>query len=177
MVTVYNPLAHATYEYVRFPVSGMKYEVRDYRNIIVPSQLVSIPESIKSLNYRMSNANSELIFQATEVPAFGYKSYFISRVMNEIQPQPEVILLRRDKRKPNPVVIGNEFLSVTFDVNGLLSAISVNGSSNKISQNFISYKGAVGDNEVFENRSSGAYIVSFSLDKSNLISPDGGKKI
>lgn len=159
MVTVYNPLAHATYEYVRFPVSGLKYEVRDYRNIVVPSQLVSIPESVKSLNYRSSSANSELVFQATEVPAFGYKSYFVSRIMNEIHIRPEVIHLRRDKRKPQPVIIGNEFLNLTFDVNGLLSTITVNGTSNKVSQNFVMYKAAVGNNENFENRSSGAYIV------------------
>lgn len=158
MVTVYNPLAHATYEYVRVPVSGVKYEVRDYRNIVVPSQLVSIPDEVKALHYRSSTATSELVFQATEVPAFGYKSYFISRIMNDIQPQ--VIHMRRDKRKPQPVIIGNEFLNITFDVNGLLSTITVNGTSNKVSQNFIEYKGAVGNNEIFENRSSGAYIVS-----------------
>lgn len=185
MVTVYNPLSHATYEYVRFPVGGLKYEVRDYRNIVVPSQLVSIPDGIKTLNYRTSSSNNELIFQATEVPAFGYKSYFVSRIMNEIQP--EVIHLRRDKRKPQPVIIGNEFLNLTFDVNGLLSTININGTSNKISQNFVMYKGAVGNNEIFENRSSGAYIVrSFRIPFYNFLhilnlqfrpDPKSGEKI
>lgn len=158
MVTVYNPLAHATYQYVRFPVTGVKYEVRDYRDIVVPSQLVSVSDGVKSLNYRKSNANSELVFQATEVPAFGYKSYFVSRIMNKIEPEVIHIASRRDKRKPQPIVIGNDFLNITFDVNGLLSTITVNGTSNKISQNFVMYKGAVGNNEVYENRSSGAYI-------------------
>lgn len=158
MVTVYNPLAHATYQYIRFPVSGSKYEVKDYRNIVVPSQLVAIPDGVKELKYRNSNANSELVFQATEVPAFGYKSYFVSRIMNEIQPEVIHITSKRDKRKPTPIVIGNDFLNITFDVNGLLSTITVNGTSNKLSQNFVMYKGAVGNNEVFENRSSGAYI-------------------
>ncbi|KAG5675727.1 hypothetical protein PVAND_005607 [Polypedilum vanderplanki] len=154
-VTVYNPLSHATYEYIRVPVADAKYEVRDYRNIIIPSQIVAIPDSVKSLNYRESAANYELIFQANEVPAFGYKSYFVSRILNEIVPS---VIHIRNKRKPEPIVIGNEHVNVTFDVNGLLSAITVDGVSNKLSQNFIYYKGAVGDNEIFENRSSGAYI-------------------
>lgn len=159
MVTVYNPLAHATYQYVRFPVGGSKYEVRDYRNIIVPSQMIPVAKPVKSLDFRTSTADNELVFQATEVPGIGYKSYFISRVMNELQP--EVVQVRRQtrqKRKPQPVVIGNEFLNLTFDVNGLLSEISVDGAKSKLSQNFVFYKGAVGNNLNYDNRSSGAYI-------------------
>lgn len=147
-VTVYNPLAHATYQYVRVPVTGAKYEVRDYRNIVVPSQLVAVPDSVKSLNYRTSSATNELVFQATEVPAFGYKSYFVSRIMNEIEPKVIQMVSRRDKRKPQPIVIGNDFLNITFDVNGLLSTISINGTSNKVSQNFVMYTGAIGNNEI-----------------------------
>lgn len=157
IVTVYNPLAHATYQYVRVPVGGQKYEVQDYRNIVVPSQLVPISNGVKSLGFRQSNAEFELVFQATEVPALGYKSYFVSRIMNEFTP--EVLPIpSRQKRKPQPVVIGNEFLNISFDVNGLLSEITIDGATSKLSQNFLFYQGAVGNNEVFENRSSGAYI-------------------
>lgn len=156
-VTVYNPLAHATYQYVRVPVGGLKYEVQDYRNIVVPSQLVPISDGVKSLGFRKSNAEFELVFQATEVPALGYKSYFVSRVMDEFSPE-VVSAPSRQKRKPQPVVIGNEFLNISFDVNGLLSEITVDGATSKLSQNFLFYQGAVGNNEVFENRSSGAYI-------------------
>ena len=157
IVTVYNPLAHATYQYVRVPVSGAKYEVQDYRNIVVPSQLVPISSGVESLGHRQSNAKFELVFQATEVPALGYKSYFVSRIMKEFTPD-VVPIPNRQKRKPQPVVIGNEFLNISFDVNGLLSEINVDGATSKLSQNFLFYQGAVGNNEVFENRSSGAYI-------------------
>lgn len=157
-VTVYNPLAHATYQHVRFPVGGSTYEVRDYRNIVVPSQLVPVAKPVKSLNYRNSRADFDLVFQATEVPALGYKTYFVSRNITE-RTQPEVLqVFKREAAKPLPVVIGNEFLNITFDVNGLLSEITVDGETNKLSQNFAFYKGAVGDNESFEARSSGAYI-------------------
>ena len=172
VVTAYNPLAHATYQYVRVPVGGSKYEVKDYRNIVVPSQLVKIPSSLMSLDYRLSKADYELVFQATEVPALGFKSYFVSRVLNEIRPE-VVQIMSRQKRKPDPVSIGNEFLNITFDVNGLLSEITVDGVKSKLSQNFVYYKGATGNNEVYENRSSGAYI--FRPDpktKENLISKE-----
>lgn len=157
-VTVYNPLAHATYQHVRFPVGGSTYEVRDYRNIVVPSQMVPVAKPVKSLNFRKSKAAFELVFQATEVPALGYKTYFVSRNISK-DARPEVVqVFKRETAKPVPVVIGNEFLNVTFDVNGLLSEITVDGETSKLSQNFAFYKGAVGDNESFEARSSGAYI-------------------
>lgn len=157
VVTVYNPLAHTTYQYVRVPVSGIKYEVQDYRNIVVPSQMVPISAGVKSLGYRQSDAEFELVFQATEVPAMGYKSYFVSRIVNEFLPE-VMSIISRQKRKPQPVIIGNEFLNISFDVNGLMSEITVDGATNKLSQNFLFYQGAIGNNEVFENRSSGAYI-------------------
>lgn len=157
MVTVYNPLAHATYQHVRFPVGGDKYEVRDYRNILVPSQLVPVAKPVRTLEFRQSKADNELVFQATEVPALGYKSYFVSRIISKAQPE-VVQVVRRHKRKPLPIVIGNEFLNISFDVNGLLSEITVDGATSKLSQNFLFYKGAVGNNENYENRSSGAYI-------------------
>lgn len=162
-VTVYNPLAHATYQHVRFPVGGSSYEVRDYRNIVVPAQMVPVAKSVKSLNFRESKAEFELVFQATEVPALGYKSYFVSRIIAK-SPQPQVVhVFKREaeqeqQAKPVPVVIGNDHLNLTFDVNGLLSEITVDGETSKLSQNFVFYKGAVGNNENFDNRSSGAYI-------------------
>ncbi|CAO1353625.1 unnamed protein product [Diamesa tonsa] len=165
MVTVYNPLAHATYQHVRFPVEGTNYEVRDYRGIDVVSQIVPIPMSVTKLNYRKSLSQYELIFQADEVPAVGYKSYMVSRVAGQSGNSfkaPEVLHYtsreRRDIETFENVVIGNKNLNVSFDANGLLSEITIDGVTNKLSQNFVFYEGAVGDNREFKNRSSGAYI-------------------
>lgn len=167
MVTVYNPLAHATYQHVRFPVEGTNYEVRDYRGIDVLSQIVPIPVSVTKLNYRQSLSQYELIFQADEVPAVGFKSYMVSRVAGKSTDNfikaPEVIQYttsreRRDIETFENVVIGNKNMNVSFDANGLLSEITIDGVTNKLSQNFVFYEGAVGDNREFKNRSSGAYI-------------------
>lgn len=158
-VTVYNPLAHATYQYVRFPITGEKYEVRDYRNIEVPAQIIPVPKSIQSLDFRQTSSKFELVFRAEEVPSLGYKTYYVNRIGNELtQPrEPEVIHYKRDTADKK-TVIGNEQLNVTFDVNGLLSEIAVDGVRSKLSHNFVYYVGAIGDNETFEKRSSGAYI-------------------
>ena len=179
MVTVYNPLAHATYQHVRFPVEGFNYEVRDYRGIDVLSQLVPIPVSVTKLTHRNSIAKNELIFEADEVPAIGYKSYMISRVAgqnnnNFVRNTPEVLHLKtpRDRRGIETfenVVIGNKYLNITFDANGLLSEIIINGVTSKLSQNFVFYEGAVGDNKEYKNRSSGAYIFRPAVGKCETI--------
>lgn len=177
MLTVYNPLAHATYQHVRFPIEGTNYEVRDYRGINVPSQIVPIPVSVTKLNYRQSQSQYELIFQADEVPAVGYKNYMISRVAGQSTDSfkaPEVLHYsssreRRDIETFENVVIGNKYLNVSFDANGLLSEITIDGVTNKLSQNFVFYEGAVGDNKEYKNRSSGAYIFRPAVGKAETL--------
>ena len=83
-VTLYNPLAHAGHEYVRLPVTGGRYIVRDYRNVEVSSQIVPIPQSVLNLSYRFSNATSELVFLANELPPLGFKSYFVTRAIDSL---------------------------------------------------------------------------------------------
>ncbi|XP_055596638.1 lysosomal alpha-mannosidase-like isoform X1 [Uranotaenia lowii] len=167
MVTLYNPLAHSGYQYVRVPVTGNKYIVKDYRGIEIPSQLLPIPESVLALNYRFSNATHELVFLANELTPLGYKSYFVSRIIESVddfvnEPESPSAQLQSDepqkKWRSEEVTIGNKYLNVSFDSNGFLSSITSNGISSRLRQTFIYYQGALGDNEEFKNRSSGAYI-------------------
>lgn len=152
MVTVYNPLGHSTDQFIRFPVNGENYEIRDVSNNLIPSQLVPIPQSVIDLPHRVSTSSNELVFQASRVPAMGYQSFFISRIARvELVPV-------RSKRLSEPVTIGSNQLNITFDVNGLLSSINIDGTIHNLAQNFVFYRGAVGNNEIFANRSSGAYI-------------------
>lgn len=152
MVTVYNPLSHVTNQYARFPVGGANYEIRDASNNVIPSQLIEIPLTVKNLHYRDSSADHELVFNAASVPAMGYRTYFISRVASRQSREGKPRLL------DEAVTIGSDALSVTFDIQGLLSEISVDGVTNKLAQNFWFYKGNVGNNREYKNRSSGAYI-------------------
>lgn len=178
-VVLYNPLAHSMHQYIRVPVSGDKYVIKDYKGVEVPAQIVPIPSSVQKIPYRNSNAVNELVFLANELPPLGYKSYFVTKITNTLDDfmfkTPETIQLMDEPTSPNlkisttspnkrlverfeAVVIGNEHLNITFDVNGLLSEIMVDGVTSKLGQNFVFYEGAIGNNEEFKNRSSGAYI-------------------
>ncbi|XP_059613211.1 lysosomal alpha-mannosidase isoform X2 [Phlebotomus argentipes] len=175
MVTVYNALAHSVFHYVRVPVDGnFAYEVTDYRSVPISHQIIAVPEQVKDL-HPVQGTGYELVFLATEIPPVGYKSFFIVRtpapiVLNvpRFDKDPEVFLLQhkmsadepqKPPRNSNVVSIGNKYFSVGFDAKGFVSSISLeDGSEHKLSQNFFYYEGAVGDNRVFKNRSSGAYI-------------------
>lgn len=166
MVTLYNPLAHSGYQYVRLPVTGNKYIVKDYRGVETPSQMVPIPDTVANLNYRFSNATSELVFLANELPPLGYKSFFISRVIETVddfsKDSDPAVRIQADqphkKWRSEEVTIGNKYLNISFDSNGFLSTFTGNGISSRLRQTFVYYEGAVGNNEEYKNRSSGAYI-------------------
>lgn len=162
MVTLYNPLAHSTFQYVRVPVNDGDYEIFDHRNVPVQSQLVSIPHEIQTLTFRLSNAENELVFLASELPPLGYKSYFVQkkasvRVAKEVEPSVRLVRSSNDARQ-EPITIGNEHLNLTFDANGLLASAATQGTTIKVRQNFYFYKGFNGDNKEFSRRASGAYI-------------------
>lgn len=152
IVTIYNPLAHSTQQYVRIPVQNNNYYVRDYRNVDVPSEMIKIPDSVLEIHHRKSNALYDLVFMASELPPLGYKSYFISK-STKASPKPQAEVHTREQ-----VEIGNDRIKVVFAPNGFISSITVDGETQRLTHNFMLYEGAEGNNEVFENRSSGAYI-------------------
>ncbi|XP_055640599.1 lysosomal alpha-mannosidase-like isoform X1 [Toxorhynchites rutilus septentrionalis] len=164
MVTLYNPLAHSGYQYVRLPVTGNKYIVKDYRGIEITSQLVPIPGTLQNLNFRFSNASHELVFLASELPPLGYKSFFVTRVIETVDDmihEPSVIMQADEPQHQwhsEEVTIGNKYLNISFDSNGFLSTIDANGISSRLRQTFVYYQGAIGNNYEARNRSSGAYI-------------------
>lgn len=149
IVTAYNPLSHSTSQYLRFPVANNNYEIRDSSNNLVRSQFVPIPTSLVNLHYRTSTSTNELIFYATDIPPVGYKSFFVTRL-----PTADPVNI---ETPTGSVTVGSDDFQATF-VNGLLSGISIDGDHSELSQNFFYYTGANMNNQVFENRSSGAYI-------------------
>ncbi|XP_058821189.1 lysosomal alpha-mannosidase-like isoform X1 [Topomyia yanbarensis] len=152
IVTLYNPLAHASYQYVRLPVNGYNYKVRDSVGTELPIQIISVTKPVTELVSRVSTATEELIYLADEIPPMGYKSFYVTEIHEKnrkTEPQP----------KQQTTSIGNEYLTLTFNDNGLLSTINIDGRGYNLQQDFLFYEGAYGNNEVFENRSSGAYIL------------------
>ncbi|ERL96096.1 hypothetical protein D910_01006, partial [Dendroctonus ponderosae] len=82
VVTLYNPLGRPVSKYVRLPVVDDNEEQIDIRNPSggrVIAQIVPIHESVLAVPGRNSEAKFDLVFVAEDIPALGYKSYFIQR--------------------------------------------------------------------------------------------------
>ncbi|PSN54844.1 Lysosomal alpha-mannosidase, partial [Blattella germanica] len=112
-------------------------------------QLVPIHEKVLSLPERQgSEATHDLVFTA-QLPALGFKSFYVTRVNTDapnIEPSTDL-------------TIGTTTFSVTLDEStGLVKSITNGADEIPLDQRFHYYEGFIGNNAVFENRSSGAYI-------------------
>ncbi|XP_060644902.1 lysosomal alpha-mannosidase isoform X1 [Drosophila nasuta] len=153
-LTLYNPLAHRTNEYVRIPVLDYNYVVTDSSGKSLPTQVVPIPGPVLSIKQRNSSAIYELVFLASNLPAVGFKTYFIEKSDDTAHKKPKSL----PKKSTSYTVIGDKNFNLTFDTNGFLSQASADGMTRMISQEFLYYEGEIGNNKEFLNRSSGAYI-------------------
>nr|XP_023026878.1 lysosomal alpha-mannosidase-like isoform X2 [Leptinotarsa decemlineata] len=148
VVTVYNPLSRPVSKHIRIPIRGDHYVVIDPKGNQLDTEIIPIPESILRIPGRKSNAKNELIFLASNLPPLGFKSYFVEEASENDLPQ------KPHKNK-------SRLREAEFQINettGSISKIIMNNISLDFNQEFLYYKGFVGNNEVFANRSSGAYI-------------------
>ncbi|XP_047001000.1 lysosomal alpha-mannosidase-like [Schistocerca americana] len=151
VVTVYNPLSQATSYYVRIPVQDGTYSVTDANGNEQIIQLVPLPDAIYNVPGRDSNATQEIVFQATDVPALGYYSYYVSSTKQE-RSYSNII-------SENAAYIGNNYLQVILhETQGTVKSVIINGTELPLSQNFYYYEGWAGTNAGPDERSSGAYI-------------------
>ncbi|KAF5294473.1 hypothetical protein FQR65_LT01599 [Abscondita terminalis] len=145
VVTVYNPLSREVDHYVRLPVTNGQYKVTDGNGINLQVQTIPVADTIAKIPGRLSNATQEIIFIAESIPPLGFKSFYIQKTQST----------EREKMSSK----FQESAQVKIDKDtGLISKIYTNGREVSLQQNFFYYRGSVGDNEVPENRSSGAYI-------------------
>ncbi|KDR11229.1 lysosomal alpha-mannosidase isoform X2 [Zootermopsis nevadensis] len=169
VVTVYNPLSHRVSHYVRVPVSGASYTVQDPTGKQLKIQLVPIPQPVIEIPGRVSPATMELVFYAKDLPPLGFRSYYISG-SNHIH--------HTSKYKIHPgrdVILGNTKFNAVLDwETGSLKSMVLDRTKFSVSQDFYYYKGYIGDNKEFVNRSSGAYI--FRPNGSEALSVSSTKK-
>ncbi|XP_012160548.1 lysosomal alpha-mannosidase isoform X1 [Ceratitis capitata] len=152
-LTLYNPLAQTVTDYVRVPVPDVNYIVKDFDDVTIETQFLPVPAPVQDLNFRKSSATYELVFTATELPALGYKSYYITKTNgNNMKPVPD------PPNQSSFTSIGNEFIRLNFDTNGFLVTVTSDGMTRIVNQEFVYYEAATGNNREFRNRSSGAYI-------------------
>lgn len=165
MITLYNPLAHSTSQYVRVPVTQGEYVVKDSLNATIDFQLVSIPSEVQSLEYRRSDSFFELVFLASDLPPIGFKSYFVEQTSIAFDNLPTDEIL-------DNFTIGNEHLNVTFE-DGLMAAVANKNVKMKVKQNFYVYPAAGG----FSNNASGAYSFRPNVTKAFEIADTASVKV
>ncbi|XP_011645218.1 lysosomal alpha-mannosidase isoform X2 [Pogonomyrmex barbatus] len=147
-VVLYNPLSRPVSIHVRVPVQGNSYIVRSLTDGVYPTaQIIPVPEAVQRIPGRKSNAKNEVVFRSSNIPPLGMLAYAIAKTTQE-----NVI------EQPQPVdFISSELYNITVNSNGNLE-IRWNKQDINVEQSFHYYIGAEGNNEVFVNRSSGAYI-------------------
>lgn len=65
VVTLYNPLAHTSSQYVRVPVKNENYEVTNAKGQVVASEVVPVPWQVLALEFRHNDTQHELVFKAS----------------------------------------------------------------------------------------------------------------
>ncbi|XP_046834727.1 lysosomal alpha-mannosidase isoform X1 [Vespa crabro] len=148
IVTVYNPLSRPISTYIRLPVQGNSYDVLDMTtNLNVVSQIIPIHERVLQIPGRKSKATKELLFHAIDLPGLGYKRYIIN-----LKPDTEETFVKHTN------TIGEDLYAIKIDESGQIIVENKKDMEVVFVQSFHYYEGAAGNNKVFENRSSGAYI-------------------
>uniref|UniRef100_W8C2M5 Alpha-mannosidase n=2 Tax=Ceratitis capitata TaxID=7213 RepID=W8C2M5_CERCA len=165
VVTLFNPLARPSTQYVRVPVKNEAYIVTDDSGRVVPSDLLPIPNEVQNLSFRAKQATHELVFSAYVEKL---RNYYVRKRINrrsvnepERDKSNELLAgsdLEKDIQTRAEIVVKNSLVKLTFDGTGHLNKVEMNGITENIRQDFYYYKGAAGNNAEFKNRSSGAYI-------------------
>ncbi|XP_029036014.2 lysosomal alpha-mannosidase isoform X2 [Osmia bicornis bicornis] len=147
ILTIYNPLSHKIWTPIRVPVQYDGYTIVDLVDgTEIVSQIVPIPNSVLEIPGRESKATGELVFLAA-IPALGFKSYKITR-KSSIQ----------EDGLSDTSFIGNEFYNVSVNDQGQIVLDWKKQKDMSLTQSFHYYEGMEGNNEIAQNRSSGAYI-------------------
>ncbi|XP_060520801.1 lysosomal alpha-mannosidase-like [Cylas formicarius] len=147
IVTVYNPLSRPVSKYVRLPVLGTAYNVKDSYGSNVKTQIVPIPSRVLDIVGRESNATLELLFLAKDVPPLGFRSYYVEKVVGEDRVTPESTGINSFKN-------GKIMIEFDPDKYGFFGRISIANTSLDINQTFLAYEGSTERSDGV----SGAYL-------------------
>ncbi|XP_041448156.1 LOW QUALITY PROTEIN: lysosomal alpha-mannosidase-like [Drosophila obscura] len=174
VVTLFNPLAHTSSQYVRVPVKEESYQVTDEKGRVVPSEVVPVAWQVLALGYRQNSTQHELVFQASVEKI---ASYYIKKVD---KPESKEIVLPKAAEKSvkqneknlevpkrfkkvhsmkkvethadeddSETVVQTSQIKLVIDNNtGRLKTIEMNGVTENIDQNFA----------IYETWNSGAYV-------------------
>ncbi|KAH8334493.1 hypothetical protein KR059_010681 [Drosophila kikkawai] len=164
VVTLYNPLAHTTSQYVRVPVKNENYEVTDEKGRVVASEVVPVAWQVLALEFRNNDTQHELVFKAS---VNKIANYYIKKVASRsIVPttakfaQKKELPLEANKKVKSTktaaethddeetVVQTSKIKLVIDNKTGLLKTVEMNGVSENIQQSF----------GIYRTYDSGAYV-------------------
>uniref|UniRef100_A0A2L2Y690 alpha-mannosidase n=1 Tax=Parasteatoda tepidariorum TaxID=114398 RepID=A0A2L2Y690_PARTP len=156
LVIVYNSLSHPLRTFVRIPVTGEGYSIRQLtkRRRSVPAQVLPIPPSIISLPERSSLAVNELVFPIS-LPPIGFSIYGI-KLLDDYQPSDDIGSERLSTPVQDATIQNENFQLIIDGYSGLLKEIILLKSDVRvpIKQSFYFYEGMPGYRI---ERASGAY--------------------
>ncbi|XP_034129784.1 lysosomal alpha-mannosidase-like isoform X6 [Drosophila guanche] len=173
VVTLFNPLAHTSSQYVRVPVKEENYQVTDEKGRLVASEVVPVAWQVLALEYRQNTTQHELVFKAS---VNKIASYYIKKV-DKVESK-EIVLPKAAKKSvkqneknlevpqrfkkvhsmqnvethaddDSETVVQTSEIKLVIDNNtGRLKNVEMNGVSEAIDQNFA----------IYETYESGAYV-------------------
>ncbi|XP_033249545.1 lysosomal alpha-mannosidase isoform X1 [Drosophila miranda] len=158
VVTLVNPLAHTSSQYVRVPVTEENYQVTDENGREISSEIVPVPLEILCLQHRSNDTQHELVFKASvkKVSNFYIRVLPLPRKKHDLINDQTIPIAENDA---DEFTLENSLIRLVFTKStGHLKAVEMNGVSENIHQSFAIYKGFRGNNGSSKNRSSGAYV-------------------
>ena len=154
-VIIYNPLARESESWIRIPVSGPSFIVKDaYTGQTIQSEVSEIYEETKKIPERSDTSDYEILFR-TVLDPLGFKVFNISKSSSKEKKE------KFSNQVKSSFVLKNQNLQLSFDADGELQQIQLFDSENintNLKQTFCYYNSFVGINSLPDLQSSGAYI-------------------
>ncbi|XP_022230104.2 lysosomal alpha-mannosidase-like [Drosophila obscura] len=143
VVTLFNPLAHTSSQYVRVPVKEESYQVTDEKGRVVASEVVPVAWQVLALGYRQNSTQHDLVFKAS---VNKIASYYIKKVV-KAERDNEIVWHKKLKEvethaeeDDSETVVQTSQIKLVIDNNsGRLKKVEMNGVSENIEQNFGEY--------------------------------------
>jgi len=151
-LNLYNPLAHpVASQVIRVPVAlGKIYEVLSPEGKAVPSQIVDVPEYVRKIPGRPTDATMELVFTAS-LPALGLATYFVQ--VQTARSADSADEIKGVKIAAETKIAAPSF-TLVFDATGAISSVQLkSGQVVPFKNEFQLYHGAADT-----TRASGAYV-------------------
>ena len=157
-VVIYNPIGRTVPRFFLFPVHSKHLSVMDDNGKTVDSQIISVPNAVKTVRGDKGCAPYEILFGDT-LPPLGGRTYFV-RPAKEAATMAKLSLEHEPKKEQQIAIIENDAMALIFNCcTGRLMSMENKLSNIKafVDQQFLWWNGSSGNN-INSSQASGAYI-------------------